>query len=624
MGVDVFFVISGYLISSVILQEAAGGSFSLAAFYQRRIARICPAFFMVGLATLLGASLVYTPEDLTAAGANLAAAALSVANMKFISQGNYFRIAADAQPFLHYWSLSVEEQFYLLYPLFVMLALRAGRRGLAWLAAAVGAASFLLCVWLTRTNAAAAYYLLPTRAWELLAGGLLAMLAAQSGATQGHATQRGAARRGATWRDRCPAWVHGLGLALIGLSLVVIREGPGFPGLWAVLPVVGAVCVLWPVGRGPGVSEKWLALAPLVLVGRMSYSLYLWHWPVFSLVDYQMYLAPEYVRLVLKIGLSILAAALSFWLIEKPARMYLNRRPQRALAFGFLLAAVAVCVPLGIATRNAHYVSVAAADVIRGGQVFDAPGVVDGPRIVDAPRATGSVVLMGDSVGAMYAQVTRQICATLGCKLSVICVAGGDPLPPVGGDNGRLWADSLAVVQREKPACLILACRWEAKLQDGPQRLARAIEALQPHAGRLLILNQPPILPAGAGRESLRQGARLPFREGPKTRRCRLECNDYLERFVSPRCEVVDVASHFETADGAILFLDPRGRQLYQDRTHLSGFGAELVRGRLQQAIDAAMPKGNAAAAGSQVLAAPVLGGARKVAVNPAAFRPAR
>jgi len=557
VGVDVFFVISGFLITSIIHAELRHGSFSLGRFYERRIARIFPAFFAVALATLGGAFFFYSPQDLASAGANLAAAALSVSNLKMMSQGNYFAISPDAQPFLHYWSLSVEEQFYIFFPLLLLLLFKFARQRLVLALAALWVASFAASVLLTHLRPVWAFYLLPTRAWELLSGCLLAVLSAQ--ASPAHDWHR---------LKYLPIFCLGIVVA----SFWLVRDGNDFPGFWALLPVVGALGLLVP-GFGGSPGEKLLAAVPLVVVGRISYSLYLWHWPVFALVDYHLYLAPAMARLALKISLSFLAAIVSFHLLEKPARVFLNSRKSILPALAFMICAIGLCVPLGIAVRKANYVNVEARDVLKGGLVYAAGG--NGK----------SVLLMGDSNASMYGRVLKDICANLGDKLSVISVAGGDPLPAPDVNSGSLWLDSFTVVRREKPDYLVLACAWAEKLQDHKERLAAAVAALQPFVRHLVILNQPPILPENANRAAIRNGVRPPFFEDPQTQLLRQSCNDYLIHFSNQTCSVVDIASHFEKTNGEVLFLDVQGRQLYHDSGHLSGFGADVIRAELQNAL---------------------------------------
>jgi peptidoglycan/LPS O-acetylase OafA/YrhL len=171
-GVDIFFVISGYLITSIVRRDCEEGRFRFGRFYQRRIARLLPAFVAVGLATLVGAALVYSPQDLASTGATLSAAAASVANLKFLLQGNYFVLSPDSQPFLHCWSLSVEEQFYLLFPAAFLVLYRRPRAliGLCVL-------SFVCYMALGRVRPEWAFYLLPARGncwWEAFVGHALA------------------------------------------------------------------------------------------------------------------------------------------------------------------------------------------------------------------------------------------------------------------------------------------------------------------------------------------------------------------------------------------------------------------------------------------------------------------
>jgi peptidoglycan/LPS O-acetylase OafA/YrhL len=562
VGVDVFFVISGYLITSILLREYERNVFSIAKFYQRRIARLFPAFFTVALVTLWGASFIYSPQDMASSGANLVAATLSVANFKFLLQGNYFVLSPDAQPYLHYWSLSVEEQFYLLFPaLLLLLYLKANRYRITLLSV-LCMVSLLACIAITLKRPAWAFYMLPTRAWELLAGSILANICVDR--PPGRANLWG--------------WLSLTGLALIGISLFTIHDGAEFPGYLAIFPVAGTVAFIGPNKVASGLAERLLSWRPMVLVGRMSYSLYLWHWPVFSMVDYKLNMASAMVRIGLKIGLTLAATVLCFQFVETPGRVYLNQPNKRWIAFGLLASAVLIFIPLGIYVRNTNYINAEASDVAHGGLIFN------------ASSARGCIVLMGDSNGSMYGKMTREIADQLGMKLMVISAAAADPLPHTSGRNPPIWDDSLAVVKRERPHFLVLACHWESKLKDDPGRLAVAVSQLKQYTDRLILITQPPELPPRANRESIRNGARPPFMEDPTERESRMQANAIVKSFVDDRVIVVDIESHFVAADRSILFADLNGDQFYHDSGHLSGYGADLVKVDILRVIAGARP----------------------------------
>ena len=560
-GVDVFFVISGYLITSIILRDCDAGRFEFRRFYQRRIARLLPAFFVVALATLTGAAIVYSPQDLASAGATLSAAAASAANLKFLMQGNYFALSPDSQPFLHCWSLSVEEQFYLLFPAaLVLLKLSAWRRGGPTVAeteelrgsgratgvspsagrilAGAFAVSFLAYLAVNRVRPEWAFYLLPTRAWELLAGSLLAA---------------DSVRRQSRW------WIP-TGLVLIGVSFAF--------GQFAMLPVAGAVCLL----RG---DSRLLASKPLVMVGRMSYSLYLWHWPVFSLVDYELYWQSAAVRVAWKIALSAGAAAVSFYFIEQPGRILLNRPAKRWLAYGTLAGSMATLIPLGLTVRNSNYLSAEERAVRDGGRRFNPRG------------RSGSMVLMGDSNGSMYGKMAAEIASERDLRLSVLSVEAGDPLPRSSGNDPQLWRDSLTAVRRERPDFLVLVCNW-GKLRDDRPRLALALRELKPYARTILLITQPPVLPARADREAIRKGSRPPFLEDAAERAERLERNELVKNSQDDRIRVIDVEPLF-SGDGGIRIVDGHRTLLYQDRDHLSAAGALLVKPAMLRAMAAGL-----------------------------------
>jgi peptidoglycan/LPS O-acetylase OafA/YrhL len=533
-GVDIFFVISGYLITSVILRDCERHQFNFGRFYQRRIARLLPAFFAAALATLLGAALIYSPQDLASTGATLSAAVASIANLKFLLQGNYFVLSPDSQPFLHCWSLSVEEQFYLLFPAAFLLLYRTTRRYRIHVLAGLFAVSLLCYAALVRVRPEWAFYLLPARAWELLAGSILA-----------------------NW------WGRRFRLPYVGFVLIAISF---LGGQSVILAVAGTACLLL------SGSDGILSSKPLVLVGRMSYSLYLWHWPVFSLVDYQFYWQPMLVRITLKILVSFGAAAVSFALIEQPGRIFLNRPASRRLAFAALACSLVTLIPLGMAVRNANYVNADAHAIRNGGLRFNTGGRI------------GSMVLMGDSNGSMYGKMALEIARERDLKLDVISVEAGDPLPNSAGRNPPLWLDSLAIVKKEKPDFLVLVCKWD-KLRDDRNRLAIALRELKPYAHFVFLITQPPVLPEIASREGIRNGNRPPFFEDTEERATRIARNELLKSAQGDNVSIVDIEPLFSREIGEILFVDDRRRQLYQDRDHLSVAGASLVKPKLIEAM---------------------------------------
>lgn len=301
-GVDVFFVISGYLIAGIIGRELAAGQFSFKRFYQRRVRRIALALIVVLLASLVAGYALLLPFELVKLGESALAALGMAPNLYFWGEtdGGYFGLTKRiTPPLLHTWSLGVEEQFYLLFPLFLVLAARWKLvRPALWVGAAL---SFALCVVGSTLVTKAAFYLLPTRAWELALGALLA-----SGAIA------------LPERMRADAGIAGLAMIIGGMAL--LKAGGQSPLWLVVVPVLGTVLAIGAGAAGP--VGRLLALPPLVSVGQISYSLYLWHWPVFAFLKHwriETELAATWA--VVGIALSLGLAALSYRWIEQPARL---------------------------------------------------------------------------------------------------------------------------------------------------------------------------------------------------------------------------------------------------------------------------------------------------------------
>ena len=332
VGVDVFFVISGYLITANLHGDLLGGRFSIAAFYERRARRILPALFAMIAGACLGAAL-FLPDDLKLFAGSAVATVLSLSNLFFFRHTGYFDIGATTSPLLHTWSLAVEEQFYLVFPPVLWLAARLarGRRGrLIATLAALWALSFGFSLWQVAHDQRAAFYLPFARAWELLTGSLLAAGAAPASHRRWMREAGGAA-----------------GLALIGGTIFLLPSTASFPGLNALAPCLGAALVIW-AGQGQVGPSTWVAralqLRPVVFVGLISYSLYLWHWPLLVFARYYSLADLGPVARIAVVGLSLLAATASWGFVERPfrRRRLLARRP---VLFGAAaLASLAVCV----------------------------------------------------------------------------------------------------------------------------------------------------------------------------------------------------------------------------------------------------------------------------------------
>ena len=302
VGVDVFFVISGYLISRLIADGLARGEFSAWRFYGARVRRIFPALLTVLAGVLCGGWLVLLAAEYAPLGRHVAAGAAFIANLATWQETSYFDTAATTKPLLHLWSLGVEEQFYLLWPLGLLGLWRLGRR--MWPAALlVAAISFAWSVHLTATDPTAAFYSPFSRLWELALGGVLA----------------GVERERAPMFARIPTWASIVGLVAVLGGAGVFGPGSTFPGWHALLPTVGAALV---IAAGPEgwLNRRVLSNRVMVAIGLISYPLYLWHWPVLTFA--RIVAAVEFsagVRLGL-LGASLILTVLTYWLVERPVR----------------------------------------------------------------------------------------------------------------------------------------------------------------------------------------------------------------------------------------------------------------------------------------------------------------
>ncbi|BBZ13033.1 acyltransferase [Mycobacterium branderi] len=465
VGVDVFFVISGFLITGLLFREVrTAGTVRLRGFYGARARRLLPASATVGVVTAIGAAILLPPLQARTVFGDGIASALYVSNYRFLVQGaDYFFSEMPPSPFLHYWSLGVEEQFYLVWPPLIIgtawLIRRARRRRTAHhtssatpylvVLALVAAVSFALSLAITYWIPFVAFYSLPTRAWQLAVGGLVALTADQ-------------------WHrlPPLPAAIAGWGgLALVLLACTVLGTGTLYPGTAALLPVLGTALV---IGAGCGSASRGcgrvLSLWPMRAIGRVSYSWYLWHWPVLllapPLLGHPLGLAGRLTAALVSAGLAVV----TLHLIENPLRFAapVRRSPLRSLALGGVATAVAVCVavallvvvpapvgrgaPAATLTVNAapvpagHNVNAYDAAVRHAfAQVQDAVAAAAGlkavPSNLDPPLANVAAERFAtyvDSCARQFYQVAQPECAT-GDTTSATTVA------LVGDSNAAMW-----------------------------------------------------------------------------------------------------------------------------------------------------------------------------------------
>ncbi|TWT78413.1 O-acetyltransferase OatA [Posidoniimonas polymericola] len=599
LGVDVFFVISGYLISSLVLEQQLSGSFTFKEFYSRRIRRILPALLAVVILNLAVAATVAYRPDRRSLGLQSAAAVASVANVYYWrNAGNYWGQAAEESPLLHTWSLSVEEQFYLVHPMLLLLLVRLCQRRstiLAFLAISM-AASLGLFVWGQRTHPWATFYLLPPRSWELLAGACLAVF--ESLRTRGPAFRF------------APQFAGTAGLVLLAMSMALSeRIGAG-----TIAAVTGS-CAL--IGAGTSaLTSKLLAHPILVHIGRISYSLYLWHWPI---IVYRNYFRVE-LSDVAVIALTYIVGLGSYHLVEQPVR----RRSGAALPV-LAIATLAFCLCIGVSKLPELYDTEEFAPPVWYGDFYDlrphSPDSSQSPTMLGvtvpekehsptAYRSTGivsrsdlgnrpSVVVIGDSHGTMWSHTINEVTDSLGLAAAFWSMNGVKPyLGPPDALAKHLDADEKAAYDRAreemlasaKPRLAIIACRW-SKVDE--TQVMPLIELVTENCDRALLLEQPPELDIAEDRSVLQSLAYLNVtpQEGsrfflPATNIDKLEEGRRLMDVLSLRFPSVHVVSLTDLylQDLKAIVLDGR-EVVYLDDDHLTEYGAQLSKDRLRRAI---------------------------------------
>ena len=593
VGVDIFFVISGYLITALILKDLDGGKFQILEFWERRVRRILPALAVVVFSCLAAGWLLYLPLDFKELGQSIIAQSLLVSNIYFWQQSGYFEQAVEVKPLLHTWSLAVEEQFYLLFPFLLVAFRRFSHKSIVPAILALGGASFCLSVWGSYHYAQANFYLLPPRAWELLTGSLLAALPAQ--------------RTSKRWLAESLSWG---GLLAILWAVFCYDPETRFPGAAAILPCAGAALIIRANGRDLTSVGKLLALRPVVFIGLISYSLYLWHWPLLVFSKYwALEPIPPGLRLLLLLA-SLVLAILSWRFVETPfrKRLVLDSRP-RIVAFAgittalLLLAGLGVHQLLGVPSRlpaEALRYADGAGDFafknevsLKGARAgaFRELGTGDKQRPVE-------LLVWGDSHAMAAMPVFDTLCKEHAVRGVAATHSSTPPLVGYQSKNSNLKNDSIpynnAVVEYirgKRVRDVVLLASWGGYVtrDKTPQLLHRGlldtVAALKDTGVRIWIMRDVPIQPWNVPKAlatTVWHGRGNPEQLG-------LPLDEYRAEFQrqDPIFEGIATQGPGVTIlDPSSLFFGPNqrcrvaedGKSLYSDSGHLTGTGAMNLR----------------------------------------------
>jgi peptidoglycan/LPS O-acetylase OafA/YrhL len=554
VGVDVFFVISGFIITALLTER--GGRIDLAAFYVSRVKRILPAYFvMLALVTLVS-SILFIPDDFTFFFASLKSSALFTSNQYFASFGSYFAPRADELPLLHTWSLAIEMQFYLFFPVLV-LCLPQRWRLAAFAVLAVGLFGWSGYRMLGQSQDGL-YFALTARVPEFMVGAVVALLMRQR---ELHAVLSG--------------FLGGLGAALLAWAFLAIDK-QAFPGFWSILPCVGAGLLI-AARRGP--VSTLLSTAPMVWVGGISYSLYLWHWPVLAFIRYYTgqyeLTAPWLLAFVFS---SVLLAWLSYRFVETPVRT--ARGGMRQLPKWAAAGAVALLVAWGGQQLNASLVAPLPVELTR----YAAPELIcHGTQVGDCKRgkadAEVSVLVLGDSHAAQLNYFFDRVGEEEGVAYRVL--TGSSCVPISGFDVERLpgWAQKacraqIEAVARELPKVdqVIVAGMWQYQMQSPAfaKALAEFLAATASAHKRIVVLAQVPMFETDVQRvrRFTEIGLPAPLTFNHEWQAANQQVRAIVDRTPGVRFLDFSSSSFFATAPYQ------QGMLIYRDSHHLNEVGA--------------------------------------------------
>jgi len=494
-GVDVFFVISGYVISAGLIDGIAAGSFTFAGFYQRRVRRIAPALVVTCLFTSVAAWWLLLPPDLADYSSSLIATLLSVSNFYFWRHSGYFAPQSQSQPLLHCWSLAVEEQFYLFMPMAMALAAPWLRGKWLRFMVPVWLVSFAICIAAVFVGPTSGFYLLPSRTWELMTGAIIAALASQ----RGEATVSRGLREAAAI----------VGLLLVVAGYALLDETMAFPAWNALLPCLGTGLIIW-AGIGNDrlpVINRMLCWGPLTAIGTISYSMYLVHWPIAAFYHYRMMASPTLLAAAIMLITTIALAALMYRLIEQPIRTKSFGGERKLIAAGaatlagLLLFGGVVVQQDGFPNRYPGFEPGTTSHAGWGGpHCFneDVTRPIDwDPRGCTRVHGGGDrILLWGDSYAAHYTTGLVLDAPAIRADVMQYSMPGCPPILAFDSFSRVGCAQSNrrvpALIQAERIGTVVLAARWTEVPRRTLLRLHETVAMLRARGTQVVVIGQSP------------------------------------------------------------------------------------------------------------------------------------
>ncbi|MGC0153166.1 acyltransferase family protein [Chromobacterium vaccinii] len=487
IGVDIFFVISGFLITSILLREQQTNTFSILRFYQRRVLRIFPALCLVLLSVLVVGFYLLLPSEYAALGKHVASGALFSANFAYWYEAGYFDTSSEFKPLLHLWSLGVEEQFYIVWPL--LLAMTHHRPKLFRLMlCCTGLTSFSASVYLTYTHPAAAFFAPFSRYWELMAGGALAYWIRNGSLGVAHL--------------KSPLAILGAFLCLA--PMLILAKDALFPGWVAALPVFGAALL---IASGPSAWFNRVVLSSFLFrsIGLISYPLYLWHWPLLAYLHITQDGKPSTEKVAMAIVATFMLSIATYFLLEKPLRSKSHSGAGKKM--GGLVFVMVIACALGINVYHRDGMAFRLMKISpeltgkkpdiqaewRTGRCFLEESSTFSPECLEAKKGKAETVfLWGDSHAASLYPGLRSLQEKADMRISQYTTSGCEPYPGLTLPN-QLYCneanrENMQRVRSLQPTLVILHSRWLNKL--APQGLAQALDMIKqasPHSKILVI-----------------------------------------------------------------------------------------------------------------------------------------